>query len=230
VWFRNLTIESRRSKGGVPAAERAMDGTGMVPLFDGRTLAGWREEDGKAGHWSFRDGVLRYDGKGGSLWTVEEYDDFELVVDWRWTKEHQGRMLRPHIDADGNEARNADGSPHAVEVEERDSGIYLRGSRKAQVNIWMWPCGSGEIWGYRTDTAMPLDVRRGCVPKVNADRPVGEWNRFIIQMVGDRLTVFNNGQKVIDQVHLPGVPARGPIALQDHGNPIEFQNVFIRRR
>ncbi|MFM1936179.1 MAG: hypothetical protein RI990_1138, partial [Planctomycetota bacterium] len=36
--------------------------------------------------------------------------------------------------------------------------------------------------------------------------------------------------KVIDQVHLPGVPARGPIALQDHGNPIEFQNVFIRRR
>ena len=230
VWFRNLTIRSRRSDAGVPAAERAMDGTGMVPLFGGRTLAGWREEDGKSGHWSFRDGVLRYDGKGGSLWTVEEYDDFELVVDWRWTKEHQGRMLRPHLDADGNEVRNADGSPHAVEVEERDSGIYLRGSRKAQVNIWMWPCGSGEVWGYRTDTAMPLDVRRGCVPKVNADRPVGEWNRFIIRMVGDRLTVFNNGQKVIDQVHLPGVPARGPIALQDHGCPIEFQNVFIRRR
>ena len=35
-----------------------------------------------------------------------------------------------------------------------DSGIYLRGSSKSQVNIWCWPCGSGEVYGYRTEMEM----------------------------------------------------------------------------
>ncbi|MBT8484709.1 MAG: DUF1080 domain-containing protein, partial [Phycisphaerae bacterium] len=42
------------------------------------------------------------------------------------------------------------------------------------------------------------------------------------------LTVVLNGQTVLDHARLPGVAARGPIALQRHGAPIEFANVFIR--
>jgi hypothetical protein len=110
-----------------------------------------------------------------------------------------------------------------------DSGIYLRGSSKAQINIWQWPIGSGEIWGYRTDAEMPPEVRAAATPKASADRPVGEWNRFRITLVGDRLTVVLNGQTVIDNCHLPGVPSEGPIALQHHGDPIEFANIFVRR-
>ena len=68
-------------------------------------------------------------------------------------------MMRPVIGPDGAEVRNPDGSVKQVEVEERDSGIYLRGNAKSQVNIWMWPCGSGEVWGYRVDPSMPADVR-----------------------------------------------------------------------
>jgi hypothetical protein len=228
VWFRNLTIRSRRGNAAVPAAERATDGTGLEPMFDGRTLAGWREEPGQDGHWRFADGVLRYDGKGSHLWSTKDLGDFELVCDWRWTKDHQGLMMRPVIGPDGNEVRGPDGAARQVQVEERDSGIYLRGNSKSQVNIWSWPCGSGEVWGYRVDPSMPADVRAACTPKACADRPVGEWNRYVIRMEGDRLTVDLNGTRVIDGARLPGVPERGPIAFQSHGCPIEFQNVFVR--
>ncbi|MBL9141920.1 MAG: DUF1080 domain-containing protein, partial [Phycisphaerae bacterium] len=120
------------------------------------------------------------------------------------------------------------GSPRTVEVEERDSGIYLRGTSKAQINMWMWPSGSGEIWGYRTDASQPPEVRAGATPKIAADKPVGQWNRFVIRMRGDRVNVVLNGVTVIDNARLPGVPASGPIALQSHGSPVEFQNIFVR--
>ena len=47
-------------------------------------------------------------------------------------------------------------------------------------------------------------------------------------MRGDRLTVNLNGEAVIEDAQLPGVPARGPIALQHHGDPIEFANIFVK--
>ena len=109
-----------------------------------------------------------------------------------------------------------------------DSGIYLRGSSKAQCNIWVSALGSGEVWGYRTDTKQPEEVRKACTPKKVADKPVGEWNTFIITMKGDRLTVVLNGEEVISTAQLPGVKASGPIALQHHGNPIEFRNILIQ--
>ena len=76
-----------------------------------------------------------------------------------------------------------------MEIEDVDSGIYLRGSAKSQVNIWMWPIGSGEVYGYRMDKKMPPEVRAGVTPKKKMDRPRGEWNTFEITMKGDRLWV-----------------------------------------
>jgi len=69
---------------------------------------------------------------------------------------------------------------------------------------------------------------QGVTPKVRADNQVGEWNRFVITLRGDRLTVRLNGKLVIEDAQLPGVPARGPIALQHHVDPIEFANLFLR--
>jgi hypothetical protein len=63
---------------------------------------------------------------------------------------------------------------------------------------------------------------------LKADKPIGEWNRFRITMRGDRLTVVLNGKTVIDNAQLPGVPVRGPIALQHHGDPIQFANIYVR--
>jgi hypothetical protein len=88
--------------------------------------------------------------------------------------------------------------------------------------------GSGEINGYRTDMKLPDDIRKACIPSKNADHKFGEWNRFEITMRGERVTVVLNGQTVIDNARLPGVPAQGPIGLQHHGDPVEFRNLFIR--
>jgi hypothetical protein len=63
---------------------------------------------------------------------------------------------------------------------------------------------------------------------VKADKAPGQWNRFHVTMKGDRLTVQLNGQTVIDNAHLPGVPKSGPIALQHHGDPIQFANIYIQ--
>ena len=80
----------------------------------------------------------------------------------------------------------------------------------------------------RTDASQPAEVRAGVTPKKVADKPIGQWNRFLITMKGDRLTVRLNGELVIENAQLPGVAARGPIALQHHGDPIEFASILIR--
>jgi hypothetical protein len=47
-------------------------------------------------------------------------------------------------------------------------------------------------------------------------------------MKGDRLSVLLNGKQVLEDARLPDVKARGPIALQHHGDPIDFANIFIK--
>lgn len=215
-----------------------------MALFNGRDLSGWRVPQGDNGHWKVVDGVIDYDALSEApgeknLWTERAFRDFVLRVDWRF-KEWSGLFPMPDVLADGSYGTDAEGAVVYTERPNSDSGIYLRGSDKAQINIWGWPVGSGEVWGYRTDPAMPPSVRAAATPKVRADNPVGEWNSFEITMRGERLDVVLNGQTVIDDAELPGVPPEGPIALQHHGgigpdgrlspasSLIQFRNVFVR--
>ena len=62
-------------------------------------------------------------------------------------------------------------------VPDSDSGIYLRGSSKSQVNIWCWPIGSGEVYGYRMDDKMPPEVRAGVTPKQKPTSPSASGTR-----------------------------------------------------
>lgn len=206
-----------------PAAnEEGVKSAGFTKIFDGKSLAGW-----KAGadttNWRAEDGMLRHDGKPGpinDLWTEKEYGDLTLVFDWRWSG--RGSMKsQPVVMADGTENGR-------VEIEELDSGVYLRGNSKSQVNLWNWTVGSGEVYGYRTDRSMSPEVKAGVTPKVHADRPLGEWNRTMITIKGDLLTVSLNGRVVIDNASLPGVPAKGAVGLQHHGSAIDFANLWIK--
>jgi len=227
VHFRNLRISERPST-GARGKEVALIDEGFRSIFNGRDLAGWKNGAAAAEHWQVRDWVLHYDGKGEHLWSEQAYGDFELIADWRWA-ESGSDVERPLILPDGTEARDDEGRVRTEKVRDAgDSGIYLRGSEKSQVNIWCWPVGSGEVYGYRTDAAMSPEVRRAVTPSQRADAPIGQWNRFRIRMEGSRLTVTLNGQIVIDRAELPGVAASGPIALQHHGNPIEFANIYVR--
>ena len=201
---------------------------GFIPLCNGVNLKGWKTTPDVLKHWRVTDTAIAFDGVHGDLWSEKSFENFELLVDWRWVGPSQGPRNRQRIEPDGSYTLDEDGKQVTVEVEERDSGIYLRGNSKSQVNIWVWPVGSGEVWGYRTDGSMPAETRAAATPKVCADRPVKEWNRFRIRLVGEILNVHLNGKHVIVDCRLPGVPASGPVGLQAHGSAIEFRNISIK--
>ena len=86
--------------------------------------------------------------------------------------------------------------------------------------------GSGGLYWNRTHPSKPA---------VRADRPVGEWNRFHIKMVGNRVTVRLNDQLVVDDEVLennwtPGGPLlpSGHIELEGKDSPLRFANIYVR--
>jgi type 1 glutamine amidotransferase len=188
VQFATGDLAADTSPGKALPASRDGDTSmkGWTALFDGADLSAFDADDTQKKHWIVDDGLLRYDGRGKTLWTREPFDDFQLRVDWRL----------PRVS---------------------DSGVFLRGTGKGQMNIWCWDQGSGQLWGYKAD------------PTLNADKPVGEWNTFLATMKGNRLTLEVNGREVFTDQQLEGIPKSGPIGLQQHGDPVEWKNIYVKR-
>jgi len=217
---------------------------GFVSLFNGENLDGWVIPEGDNGHWKVVDGVIDYDASSEAsgdrnLWTEREYKDFILKIDWR-LKQTSGLYDVPVVLQDGSCLKDAAGRKITMKMPNADSGIYIRGTSKAQLNIWCWPVGSGEVYGYRNPESTPPRIRAGVTPRLRADNPVGEWNQFVIIVVEDRLTVMLNQQLVLENAELPGLPESGRIALQHHGGRnadgtwkpasslIQFRNIWIK--
>lgn len=108
-----------------------------------------------------------------------------------------------------------------------NSGVYLRGRHEVQVQ---------DDYGLE-----PLDDRFAGVygfiePNAMAARPAGEWQTYDITLVGRRVTVVANGQRVICEQTIPGLTGGaldsnegepGPLLLQgDHG-PVEYRNIIL---
>ena len=231
VEFRNLRLAELPSESLSPD-QVAEEDRGFVSLYNGIDLTGWRVHPGLVDHWRPNDWVLTYDGQATGdirdLWSEKEYGDVELIVDWRFPEPAKKTMPRPIILPNGEHEKDAQGNEKTMEIPIADSGIYLRGSTDAQVNIWQWPIGSGEVWSVRTAPGATPEQKISATPKKFADAPVGEWNRFHITLRGNELTVNLNGQTVIEGCKLPNLPAKGPIGLQNHGDPIEFANIYVR--
>ena len=222
--------------------------SGWTPLFQGDNLDKWefRTEAAKE-VWHVKDGVINctphvLPREEKHLWTREEYGDFTLRLEWRLKDTKGGPHDMRWIQPDGTPKTNAEGEPITIRRRNADSGLYLRGTQQVQTNIWNWPVGSGEVYRYRTDESLPDSVRAAVTPNVRADRPIGEWNVFVITLEGEQLTVVLNGQTVIDEAPLPGVPEKGAIALQHHGgyNPetyswssasslVQFRDIYIKK-
>lgn len=205
---------------------------GFTALYNGRDLTGWRGGDtldprkyaamtdearakqdadwtaDMRAHWRAEGDELVNDGSGKYATTTKDYGDFELLVDYKT-------------------------------VAKADSGIYLRG------------CPQVQIWDYTDPAKFPLGSDKGSGglwnnspgapgkdPLVKADKPFGEWNHFRILMVGSRVSVWLNGQLVVDHAIMDNsyfdkkkqtpIPARGPIELQTHDGEIRWRNVFVR--
>lgn len=207
----------------------------FVALFNGTDLNSWEMKPGHLQHWTIKNNVIDYDGKSAEtdkcLWTKKSFRDFILMADVRLTRK-PAPALSPVVLPNGENALNADGTNKQAEVPYAgDTGIYLRGDSKNQVNIGYRYLGSGEIYGYRVDKNLPAEIRAAVTPKIKADKPPGEWNRFMITLKGDRISVRLNDQLVIDNAQLPGIAANGAIALQDdhaNNNVFQFANIYIK--
>jgi len=210
----------------------------FVSLFNGKDLEQWILPKGEHA-WKVVDGIIDYESKGGNLTTKKSFSDYVLKLDWRFKRTAGPPYNAKIFDQNGNQKVDADGKPMTRPIKNADSGIFVRGSGKSQVNLWCWPCGSGQLWAFHgsKDPA----IRKGALPKVNADKPVGEWNEMEITMKGETITVVLNGKTVLDQSKMPGVGGSGPIVLQHHGGYnaknktwssasalIQFRNLFIK--
>jgi len=217
---------------------------GFTALFNGKDLTGWKIPAGDNGHWKVVDTAIDYDAQSEargdkSLWTTGSYANYTLRIDWRIKETPYTNPNVPYILPDGTHARDITGKEIRLSMPDSDSGIMLRGSGKNQANIWCWPIGSGEFYGYRTDPQMPPEGIAGATPKTQADKPVGQWNTFEITIKADRVTVLLNGKLVIDNAQLPGIAPTGPIGLQHHGamqnnkwvgppSLLQYKNIYIK--
>ena len=212
-------------------------------MFNGRNFTNWKIPQGDNGHWKIVNGVIDYDAESEAqdknLWSEKEYRDFILYVDWRIKEVPWKNPNVPFILPSGLHKLDAKGKEITMIVPDSDSGILLRGEGKCQANIWNWPVGSGEVYGYRMDDKMPPEVRRGVTPRVHADKNIGEWNTFKITMKSNRMTVELNGIVVIENALLPDLPEKGRIGLQHHGSKrdgewvsppslVQFRNIYIK--
>jgi hypothetical protein len=226
-----------------PAADNVAP-PGFIALFNGRDLTGWQVPAGDNGHWKVVEGAIDYDARSEApgdknLWTEREFGDFVLHLDWRIKETPYINPRVPYILPDGTHARDTQGKELQLALPDSDSGIFLRGQGKYQVNIWCWPIGSGEMYGVRTDPRTPPELRAAVTPRTQADKPVGEWNHFEITVRGNTVSVVLNGKTVLPGATLPDLPRRGRLALQHHGaeregqwtsppSLLQFKNIYIK--
>jgi hypothetical protein len=213
VDFRNLKIKP------LPPYEAGPNNAppeGFTALFNGKDLAGWKglvknpKERAKMSPEALADEQKKADESMNLHWKAV---DGALVFDGK------GKALCTAKDY-GDFEMYVDWKIGSG----GDSGIYLRGS--PQVQIWQRPGGSGGLYNNKTNPSEPL---------VPADNPPMQWNRFRIKMIGDRVWVWLNGVKVVDNTVMENYWERdkpiyptGQIELQDHGSTLWFRNIYIR--
>lgn len=191
----------------------ACGGDREIALFNGSDLNGWEyflvdENAAMEDVWSVEDGILVCAGEPrGYLATVEEYENFQLVVEWRWPEEpgNSGVLMRitgePEMLPDCVEAQLRSGSAGDMYG---FNGFVLGGDeeRLSEISI-----------GYR----LPGIER-------NEHEP-GEWNRYEITVDGGDITVMLNGVLVNEATGCTVRP--GKIGLQSEGGVIRFRTVTL---
>ena len=217
--------EPRAQDARTPESDMASESPrdGWITLFDGTDLSAWRgyQREDAPSSWQVRDGLLAFvpGTGGGDLITREQFDDFELQLEWRvgpagnsgifyratedheeiWHGAHEMQILDDAGHQDGGDPSTSAGAAYAL-----------------------YPSSA--------------DVAK----------PAGEWNQVRIIARGPHVEHWLNGVKVVEYeigsedwnrrmraskfVEHPGFgeARRGHIGLQDHGDPVWYRNIRIR--
>ena len=231
VHFKNIKI--KELSGSSPLeVQTAIQDRGYVSLYNGQDMRGWNLKEEEKDYWQPDDWRLVSTGKTVRsskefLWTENEYKDFKLIVDWRFTGEPVAKDV-PVIMPDGTQAKEREGKKINVPVRYAgEGGIIIRGSEGIGILMTTWPEGSGGISGYREEGNFSADIRRSATPVLRADNNTGEWNRFEISVIDQKITVQLNGQLIIPGAIMGDMPATGAIGIQIPDMPMEFSNIYI---
>ncbi|MDR1594964.1 MAG: DUF1080 domain-containing protein [Prevotellaceae bacterium] len=197
---------------------------GFVSLFNGKDLTGWKG--------LVENPIKRSKMTAKQLAEAQKKADENMRCDWRV---ENGLLV---FDGKGydNLCTVKDYADFEMYVDwkiapQGDAGIYLRGT--PQVQIWDTSrrsvgaqVGSGGLYNNQKNVSKPLVV---------ADNAINEWNSFYVKMIGNRVTVYLNGQLVVDNVilenywdrSLPIFP-KEQLELQAHGTRVEYRDIYVR--
>jgi hypothetical protein len=194
--------------GAVIAAEQKKADDGFVPMFDGKTLKGWKT----TGNWVVeKDGVVTLKPRPGEkgwqrydayITTERKYKNFIIDLEFKIEKTgNSGVFLRV--------GDTKDHVKSGFEVQILDT--------HGKPNPGNHDCGG---------------VIGTAGPSKNMAKPAGEWNRYIITVDGNLLQVVLNGEKIIDleldKSAIKDRPAEGYIGFQDEAKRIWYRNVRIK--
>lgn len=188
---------------------------GAIILFDGKDLSNWRQRDGAPAGWTVGDGVMTV--AKGDILSRETFRDAFIHVEFR-----------------------VPDMPSAKGQGKGNSGVYLQGRYEIQVldSYGVGIPGKGDCGAIYNQFA----------PLTNACKPPMEWQTYDIifraarvNEAGEvteqaRMTLLQNGQVIQNNVVLQGptggavdqkVGEPGPLLLQDHGNPVQYRNIWM---
>ncbi len=191
---------------------------GAVVLFDGKSLDEWVKRDGKGKPgWKIQEGGILEVQRSGDIMTRQKFDgDFKLHVEFRV----------PYLPKAKGQARG-------------NSGVYVQGRYEVQIL---------DSYGLQSKDNDCGAIYSVAAPLVNACKAPTIWQSYDIEFHAPkcengkktepaRMTVYQNGVKIHDNVKIPsdnttaglgGDPCEGgPILLQDHGNPVQFRNIWL---
>ncbi|MEW6305366.1 MAG: DUF1080 domain-containing protein [Verrucomicrobiota bacterium] len=193
-----------------------------VVIFDGKDLSKWRAANGGESKWKVENGALVSVKGAGYIHSKDKFGDCQLHIEWATPSEVSGEGQ-----GRGNSGVFfADGKYEVQVLDSYNNKTYFHGQAAG--------------------------VYKQHAPLVNACRPPGEWQTYDIiyraprfdgsgnLVKPGRLTVLHNSILVQDDVMILGTtshkgapkytahPVEGALALQDHGNPVRFRNIWVR--
>ncbi len=198
-------------------------GEGFVSLFNGKDLSGWKG--------LVANPIKRAQMDAATLQKEQEKADVKMREGW--SAKDGLLVFNGHGDNLCTQKKYGDFEMFVdwKITKDGDAGIYLRGT--PQVQIWDTArrdvgaqVGSGGLYNNQVNESKPLKL---------ADNAIGEWNTFRIIMKGDRVTVYLNGELVVNNImlenywdrKLPIFPEE-QLELQAHGTYVAYRSLYVR--